>query len=102
MDTQLHRLEGTSNPRAGGVLIRYGTGRSSLIEWLGDGRLILPTLHAAKRYVAEVIADLQASDGHAEVQQTNWTSVIAAVQRHIEDWNATQLASIKAPQVGGH
>ena len=90
--TTLHRLEGVKNPQAGGVLIHFATGRSSIIEWQGDGRLILPTLHAAKHYVAAVIADL--GPGAPEVQATNWVSVTAAVQAHIEAWNATQRARL--------
>jgi len=94
--TTLHRLEGTSDSQAGGVLIRYDSGHGSVIEWQGDGRLILPTLHAAKHYTAAVVADLQAAGRHAEVQGTNWVSVVAAVQAHIEAFNALQRARINA------
>jgi len=96
MSTTLHRLESVKNPQAGGILIRYGTGHSSVLEWQGDGRLILPTLHAAKHYTAAVVADLQAAGRHAEVQGTNWVSVVAAVQAHIEAFNALQRARINA------
>jgi hypothetical protein len=77
------------------VLITYPSGHASAIEWQGDGRLILPTLHAAKRYAAEAIADLQRHGYQADVQATNWTSVTAALQVLIEDWNTTQRATLR-------
>jgi len=43
-----------------------------------------------------VVADLQAAGRHAEVQGTNWVSVVAAVQAHIEAFNALQRARINA------
>jgi hypothetical protein len=93
--TTLHRLESaTGNIRAGGVLITYPSGAASEIAWESDGRLILPTLDAAKRYAAEVIAKLQAEGRQADLDATNWASVVAALQAHIEDFNGLLRCSI--------
>lgn len=84
----LHRLESsTGNPHHGGVLITWSDGSGTEIAWQSDGRLILPTLDAAKRYAAEAIQDLQRTGRNAEINATNWASVVAALQRHIGDFN---------------
>lgn len=84
----LHRLEiSNGNPHHGGVLITWSDGSGTEIAWQSDGRLILPTLDAAKRYAAEAITELQRTGRNAEINATNWPSLIAALQRHISDFN---------------
>lgn len=89
MSTTLRPLEDPAHPNAGGVLITYPSGHGTALEWQTDGRLILPTFQAAKRYAAEAIADLQRHGYQADIDATNWTSVTAAIQALIERFNAT-------------
>ena len=85
----LHRLESSNgNPLQGGVLIAWPDHRGIEIAWQSDGRLIMPTLDAAKRYAAEVIAELQRTGRLDLVDATNWASVVAALQHHIAEFNA--------------
>ena len=87
----LHRLESANgNPREGGVLMAWPGHEGIEIAWQSDGRLILPTLDAAKRYAAEAIADLQRTGRQDLIDATNWASVVAALQHHIDQFN-TQL-----------
>lgn len=95
--TQLHRLEATNgNPYAGGVLIRYSSGHAQEIAWQSDGRLILPTLDAAKAYAAQALAGLQADNRQREIDATNWASMVAALQAILQDFNAQLLPAIRA------
>jgi hypothetical protein len=84
----LHRLESAnSNPLIGGVLITWPDHRGIEIAWQSDGRLILPTLDAAKRYAAETIAELQRTGRQDLIDATSWASLVAALQRHIDAFN---------------
>ena len=85
----LHRLESANaDPLIGGVLIAWPDHRGIEIAWQSDGRLILPTLDAAKRYAAETIAELQRTGRQDLIDATNWASVVAALQAHIDAFNA--------------
>lgn len=84
----LHRLESANaNPLQGGVLITWPDHRGIEIAWQSDGRLILPTLQAAKRYTAEVIEELRRTDRQDLIDATNWASLVAAMQAHIDAFN---------------
>lgn len=69
------------------MLISWPDHRGIEIAWRSDGRLILPTLPAAKRYAAEAIAELQRTGRDDLVQATNWASLVAALQHHIDAFN---------------
>ena len=85
----LHKLESANgNPLHGGVLIVWPDHRGIEINWQSDGRLIMPTLPAAKRYAAEVIGELQRTGRNDLVDATNWASLVAALQAHIDAFNA--------------
>jgi len=94
---QLHRLESTiGNPYAGGVLIKYPSGHAHEIAWQSDGRLILPTLGAAKAYAGQALSSLQADNRQRDIDATNWSSLVAALQRVLEEFNTQLLPVIRA------
>lgn len=64
------------------------SGATKTVAWRST-KPITPTLDAAKEYASKLAESLIESAGvsHPDVQRTNWTSVAAAVQRIILDFN---------------
>lgn len=88
----LIRLESPDNdPFAGGVLIRFDSGVAKTIAWRSE-ELISPALDAAKEYTASIIDALVKENREAEVRNTNWASVAAAVHKIIRDFNGQLVA----------
>lgn len=82
-------LEGVNEPEVGGALIFLPSGATKVISWR-QAQPIRPTLDAAKEHTAKVVDSLlkaKTADALSDVNATNWTSVCAAVQRVILDWN---------------
>ncbi|MBX3603199.1 MAG: hypothetical protein KF863_21470 [Rubrivivax sp.] len=70
----------------GGFLVFLPSGLTKTVAWRSTAA-ITPTASAAKDYTARVIESLLAAGNTDDVQRTNWTSVAAAVQRIISDFN---------------
>ena len=89
--TSLIELESANrDPEVGGFMIHLPSGATKTVHWR-TARPITPTLDAAKEYTAKVVDGLVRADtaeAWADVNGTNWTSVCAAVQRIILDWNS--------------
>lgn len=73
-------------PEQGGFFVFLPSGRTKIIGWRSAAP-ITPTLEAAKKYAAQVVESLQKEGAHDDIDRTNWTSVTAAVQRVILDFN---------------
>ena len=74
-------------PEIGGFMIFLPSGATKTVHWR-QAKPITPTLDAAKDYTAKVVESLLKVDQHhPDIAATNWTSVCAAVQRVILDWN---------------
>ncbi len=77
------------NPEMGGFLVFLPSGATKQVRWR-QVRPIQPTLDAAKEFTTKLVDSLLKADtpeARADVNGTNWTSVAAAVQRIILDWN---------------
>lgn len=86
----LQRLESsTGNPRQGGFVIRFESGRAEVIEWdRGAPFSDAAITPAAKQLTARVLDKLLTTRaGTDDAERTNWASVTAAVQRILVDWN---------------
>lgn len=85
--TSLIRLEG-DKVEQGGFLLFLPSGTTKVVAWHSP-KPITPTLEAAKKYATEAVDSLieQVGIEHPDIQRTNWTSVTAAVQRIILDFN---------------
>ncbi len=72
----------------GGLFIFFPSGRTKALHWRSL-KPITPTLEAAKDYTAKIIDGLLKGDeiGLKDMEQTNWVSVAAAIQRIILDFN---------------
>jgi hypothetical protein len=77
----------TGDPHEGGLLITWPDNTGIEVAWRSDGRLIQPTLQAAKRYAAEVITELQKRGNQAAIDSTNWASMVASIQAHLITFN---------------
>jgi hypothetical protein len=77
----------------GGFYLFLPSGRTMTVGW-HQPKPIQPTLEAAKKYAADVIERLQRTGGEDDIRNTNWTSVTAAIQRCILDWNDKVKAKI--------
>jgi hypothetical protein len=91
MSTTLHRLEGP-RPTIGGFLITFPSGTRKTVHWEYD-RPIKDTLTAAKGYAAKVVQTLLDEGKHDDIGRTNWTSVTAAIQAIIVQWNTVTRAA---------
>lgn len=72
----------------GGFSIFLPSGDTKVCRWRTT-KPITPTLEAAKDYTAKVAQAIleQRGVGHIDIQGVHWTSVTAAVQRIIMDFN---------------
>jgi hypothetical protein len=82
---EIHRLD-SSDPRVGGILITFPSGAAKHIRWQTEAP-ITPELEAAKDYSASFIAHLLENNLKADLDNTNWVSVVACLQKHIADFN---------------
>lgn len=75
------------DPETAGFIVEFPSGVRKQIAWKSKAP-IMPTLEAAKEYAARLIEARSSEPGGLDdVERTNWTSVVAAVQRIIADWN---------------
>jgi hypothetical protein len=84
---ELHPAESTNgDPFVGGFIARWPSGTTKQVAWRFD-RPIYPTLDAAKQYAAKLIEALSAEAKFDDMERTNWSSAVAAIQKIISDWN---------------
>ena len=84
--TTLHRLE-ANDATIGGVLYTFPSGKSKSATWKSEQR-VTDSLALAKSCAAQVRASLMDEGATDDLDRTNWPSVVAGTQRHIQDWNA--------------
>jgi hypothetical protein len=85
-------------PEVGGFMIFLPSGATKVVHWRSTNPLT-PTLDAAKKYTAEVVDSLLKEHGGPEcldIRTTNWTSVAAAIQRIILDFNHKVVGAVNA------
>lgn len=86
-------------PEVGGFMIFLPSGATKVVNWR-SAKPITPTLDAAKKYATELVDSLLKQHGnnigHEDIQRTNWTSVAAAIQRIILDFNHRIVGEINA------
>lgn len=89
-------------PEIGGFMIFLPSGATKTVHWRST-KPITPTLDAAKDYCARVVDSILKSNGghpeHPDIAGVNWTSVCAAVQRVILDWNDKVTGAINAKMI---
>lgn len=93
-------LESMDNqPEVGGFLIFLPSGSTKTVHWR-SAKQITPTLEAAQDYAAKVVDSVlrehNGNRSHPDVANVNWTSVAAAVQRVIIDWNDKLSKAVNA------
>lgn len=81
----------------GGFLLFLPSGKTKVVPW-HVAKPITPTLEAAKEFVTKVVDSILKAEGigSPDIQGVNWTSVTAAVQRVIMDFNDKLQAGITA------
>jgi len=90
MSTSLQPLE-SDDPHVAGVLIQFDSGLpGKVVHWRSKGgEIISPALEAAKEYTAAVLDSLMKENREADIRNTNWVSVAAAMHKLIRDFNGT-------------
>lgn len=85
----LIELEGVDEVECGGAMIFLPSGATKVIRWRTP-KPITPTLEAAQKYASELADEIIRQHGisHQDIQHVNWTSVCAALQRIIIDFNS--------------
>lgn len=92
-------LESSSGePEIGGFIVFLPSGATKSVHWR-SAKPIQPTLDAAKDYCTTVVDSIlranKGNQGHPDIQRVNWTSMAAAIQRVIMDWNDKLQAAIR-------
>ena len=90
--TELRRLE-AADATIGGVLFTFPSGISKSASWKSETR-IADTLEMAKDITKRVLAQLLEEGRSDDAERTNWVSVVAGVEKHVRDWNATLPAIV--------
>lgn len=92
---QLWPLEAPGNPQIGGILFVFPGGLRKTLQW--DWPLpVKDSLGVSKRLAAQLLDDLMREGRGDEVRFTNWTSVTAAIQKHVKDWSEKRRQSLFA------
>jgi hypothetical protein len=89
--TKIRRLE-AQDATIGGVLFEFPSGKCKSAQWQSPIR-VTDTLELAKKTTVHVLNALISEGAQDDVDRTNWTSCVAAVQKHIVDWNGLHPAS---------
>jgi hypothetical protein len=76
-----------NDPRIGGVIVEWPSGVRKTASWRSL-EPIYPVIDAAKEYVAQLVQERLDAHCADDVERTNIASLVAAVCKHIEDWNA--------------
>jgi len=76
----------TYEPNVGGFVAEFPSGAMKSVAWR-TGAPIEPTIDAAKKYTADLITALQKEGLSDDLNRTNWTSAVAAIQHIISQWN---------------
>lgn len=81
----------------GGFLLFLPSGATKTCHWEA-AKPITPTLDAAKHYATQVVDSILKAEGigSPDIQGVNWTSVTAAIQRVIMDFNDKLHGAINA------
>lgn len=89
-----------NQPEIGGFIIFLPSGATKTVHWR-ETKPITPTLDAAKQYTTRIVDTLLRAGpaGQRDINDTNWTSVAAAIQRVILDWNDKIVTRINAKMV---
>ncbi len=94
------------DPEVGGFVIFFPSGHHMTVGWRSV-RPIEPAIDAAKKYAADIIDKLiraNSDEAQADMNRTNWVSVVAAIQKIVLDWNFTirmRISSEMARRFGG-
>jgi len=100
--TRLWRAQAhDSDPTIGGVIVQWPSGHTSAASWR-SGAPIADTFAAAKEYATALVQQALEQQRVDDVERTNIPSLVAAIQKHVADWNETLKAVVYArgPQPG--
>lgn len=83
---QLHLL--TSNdPRIAGILVVFPNSQGIELTWSSRAP-IQDTRKEAQSYATGLVDTLRAGGMQHHIDGTNWASMVAAIQKHLDDFNA--------------
>jgi hypothetical protein len=89
----------SNDPTAGGVIVEWPSGVQKVASWR-QSVPIADTHEAAKVFVTSLVQERIDSRNMDDVERTNIASLVAAVQKHVSDWNdalRTRLHSSASP-----
>jgi hypothetical protein len=93
MSTKLYRLE-APDATIGGVAVEFPSGKCKKAQWQAP-EPISDTKSLALDCAARVRAALMDEGAQDDIDRTNWVSVVAAIQKHIQDFNAKHPARMR-------
>ena len=85
----------SNDPQIGGVVVEWPSGMHKIASWTSAAPIGDP-LAAAKEYVTQLVQERIDSRYLDDVERTNVASLVAAVQKHIIDWNDVIRAKLYA------
>ena len=95
---RIYRLESPESLKVAGIAIAFDDDKPAVLCQWRSGAPLNPAdvLATAKDLAARALNHLMVSGRDAEANSTNWPSVVAAVQRHVQDWSDKLKASLYA------
>lgn len=85
----------SNDPETAGFVIEWPSGSRKSVAWRSKVPIV-PTIDAAKQYAATLIQNRLDEGGIDDVERTNVPSLVAAIQRLVDDWNEETKARLYA------
>mgnify|MGYP001294591605 CR=1 FL=1 len=89
---ELRRLE-SDDPRVAGILITFPGVQAVEITWTAKAP-VQNTHKAAQSYATMLVDALKEGGMWHHVESTNWASMVAAIQKHLDEFNARLLKAL--------
>ena len=89
---QLHPLQ-SNDPRIAGILITFPSNHGVELTWSARAPIKDPRKEA-QSYAVMLVDALKAGGMWHDVDTTNWVSMVAAIHKHLVDFNARLLTAL--------
>lgn len=100
---RIYRLESPISTQDAGIALVFDDDKPAIkLQWR-SGAPLNPqdVLATAKECTSRALAHLLAQGRGSEANSTNWVSVVAGVQRHVQDWSDKLKAELYKAAPGG-
>lgn len=92
----LYRAESTNDdPRIGGIVFQFDDHLTKVVSWRHGAPVPVDQLATwAKEIATNLVQHLLETGREDAIRNTNWASMVAAILKHITDWNGELRESL--------